>query len=141
MSNSVMLKGSVGQVHCAEFIRRHMKMSNEDLAMELGCTLGYVKRIRRQQEKAIASKPTVEVPVGSQIQLNFAAKPKPPVNPINLSKVLLSMGYKRNTEEWYVAWMILKYGSVRGAQEGMRKVAERLHKIASTAEVLGCLAA
>ena len=61
--------------------------------------------------------------------------------PLARDKVLLAMGYKRNTEEWYVAWLVLKYGSIRGAAEGVSKVAERLHKIAATAEVLAKVAA
>jgi hypothetical protein len=121
-------------------------MSNEDLAITLGCTVKYVKRIRRQQLKTQVVQPElpkgnhVELPKG-QVEINFAAKAKAPSNPIKLNSVLLSMGYKRNTEEWYVAWMVLRYGSIRGAQEGVSKVAERLHKIVSTAEVLGRVAA
>ena len=113
-------------------------MSNEDLAMELGCTIGYVKRVRRQQSKAQVVQP--EIPKGKQIELNFVAKPKVE-KPLARDKVLLAMGYKRNTEEWYVAWLVLKYGSIRGAAEGVSKVAERLHKIAATAEVLAKVAA
>jgi hypothetical protein len=147
MSRTVTLKNSVGSIHCASFIRDHYKMSDADLAEELGCTIGYVKRVRRENRRAEALKVRKEASVmlppadgWPQLALNFS-QPRVPNRHLSREKILLAMGYTKNTEEYMVAWMILKYGNVSGAQRGLNEVAGRLNNIHGAASALGRVAA
>jgi hypothetical protein len=148
MPRIVTLKNSVGSIHCANFIRNHYKMSDADLVEELGCTIGYVKRVRREyrreeaqiarKEAAVISMPADEQP---QLALNFAQPRAISTKHLSREKVLLAMGYQKNTEAYFVAWMVLKYGGVREAQAGLQNIANQLNTLLGAVQAFGKVAA
>ena len=144
MSRTVTLKNSVGSIHCANFIRDHYKMSDIDLAEELGCTIKYVKQVRRQMRKPSqdpASISPASAPAQPQLALNFAQPRAISTKHLSREKVLLAMGYQKNTEAYFVAWMVLKYGGVKEAQAGLQSMANQLNTLQGAVQAFGRVAA
>jgi hypothetical protein len=119
-------------------------MSDGDLAEELGCTVEYVKRVRRQAAREAAAKEPKEAVQASekpQLALNFAAPRVVPNRHLSREKVLLAMGYKKNTEAYFVAWLVLRYGGIREAQIGLQEIANHLNTLPGVVLALGRVAA